>query len=57
VYDAVRLDNMDLPFDADESEIKRRFRQLAKIHHPDAGGDAGRFIELMELYRKLINKA
>ncbi len=57
VFDVAELDKLDLPFDADESEIKRRFRQLAKIHHPDAGGDAEKFIELMELYRKLINKA
>ncbi len=56
VFDAAELDKLDLPFDADESEIKRRFRQLAKVHHPDVGGDAGKFIELMEMYKKLINR-
>jgi len=34
--------------------VKKRFRELAKIYHPDVGGDAVKFIELMTLYRRLI---
>ena len=34
------LIHMDLQYDAGITEIKRRFHELAKIYHPDAGGDA-----------------
>lgn len=47
---------MDLPAGADEEEIKKRFRALAKRYHPDLGGDAAKFIELMEAYRKLLRR-
>ncbi len=43
-----------LPANAESSEIKKRFRELAKQTHPDLGGDPDRFIELMELYKKLF---
>lgn len=45
-----------LPADADEKEIKRRFRELAKIYHPDTGGDSIKFTELMEVYKKTLKK-
>lgn len=35
-------------------EIKRRYRQLAKDVHPDAGGDADTFKALRENYRKCL---
>ncbi|MGZ9583093.1 J domain-containing protein [Paenibacillus marinisediminis] len=53
-YDSVILSRLDLPFNADETTIKKRFRELAKKYHPDAGGDAATFIELMNNYRKLL---
>jgi len=53
VFDPGVLALLDLPFNADGQDIKKRFRELAKKHHPDAGGDASRFIELMDAYRKL----
>jgi len=53
-YDRDALIQLGLPFDADEAAVKKRFRELAKIYHPDVGGDAGKFIELMNLYRRLI---
>ena len=52
-YDRELLARLGLPFDADESAVKGRFRALAKKLHPDAGGDAAQFIELMEIYRGL----
>lgn len=33
---------------ANESEIKKSFRNLSKIHHPDKGGDANKFKEINE---------
>ena len=45
---------MGLAPDASATDIKRRFRELAKKYHPDSGGDQSKFIELMENYHKLI---
>jgi hypothetical protein len=55
-YDPDTLSRLDLPAHADEGDVKRRFRELAKKHHPDTGGDAAEFIELMKTYEKLIGK-
>jgi curved DNA-binding protein len=33
---------------ANESEIKKSFRNLSKIHHPDKGGDSNKFKEINE---------
>lgn len=52
-YDSEILTQMGLPFHADLSEIKKKFRELAKQYHPDTGGDREKFIELMENYKKL----
>jgi len=35
--------------------IKARFRELAKIHHPDAGGTADRFAEINNAYQQAIS--
>ena len=56
VYDPGDLAQLELPFHATEQEVKKRFRELAKIHHPDTGGDALKFIALMKTYEKLIEK-
>ncbi|MBF0139044.1 MAG: DnaJ domain-containing protein [Magnetococcales bacterium] len=37
---------LDLPEDADSATIKRRYRHLAKIHHPDIGGDGKAFANI-----------
>jgi molecular chaperone DnaJ len=37
-------------------EVKRRFRELAKVHHPDrAGGDGLKFLEVYNAYRVLAD--
>lgn len=36
-----------------QAEIKRRYRELAREHHPDRGGDAIRFIEIRQAYEAL----
>lgn len=43
---------LGLPFDADQAAIKKRFRELSKACHPDEGGDAEKFIELMKIKDK-----
>jgi DnaJ-domain-containing protein 1 len=55
-YDPEILARLGLPKDAGLQEIKRQFRALAKKYHPDTGGDAASFIELMDTYRRLIDK-
>ena len=45
-----------LPADADAATVKKRFRELAKQFHPDAGGDEQSFIALMKAYNKLLGK-
>jgi len=53
IYDPSLLEQLGLPPIADEAAVKKRFRDLAKKHHPDTGGDAGEFIKLMSVYREL----
>lgn len=54
LYNPDILAQLGLPGYADSSEIKHKFRELAKRYHPDTGGDSSKFIELMENYRKLM---
>lgn len=53
-FDSRLLAQLDLPSDADENSIKKRFRELAIQYHPDTGGDTEQFIQLMSLYRELL---
>jgi DnaJ-domain-containing protein 1 len=53
MYDSSLLSRLGLPPDASIDLIKSRFRELAKKHHPDTGGESGAFIELVEIYKKL----
>lgn len=39
---------------ADVDEVKRRYRRLARRHHPDAGGDAAHFHTLHRAYLRLL---
>lgn len=55
-YDPDALVKLDLPLSADEADIKKRFRELAKKYHPDTGGNSEKFIELMDNYKKLTDK-
>ena len=55
-HDTGLLLKWGLPADADVAAIKKKFRELAKLYHPDAGGDEQSFIALMEAYNKLIGK-
>jgi hypothetical protein len=56
VYDPRLLSLLGLPPHAGLQEIKGRFRELAKRHHPDHGGDSAQFIELMDVYEQLTHR-
>ena len=53
IYSPQLLALLDLSPVADEKDVKKRFRELAKKYHPDTGGDHEKFIELMNIYREL----
>jgi len=53
VYNAALLNEIGLPPVANEADVKKRFRELAKEHHPDTGGNPEKFIKLMKIYRAL----
>jgi hypothetical protein len=43
-----------LDWEADVSDVKYWFRKLSKEHHPDLGGDAEKFQEIVQAYEKAI---
>lgn len=47
------LQQIELPADADWQMVKRRYRQLAAMHHPDKGGDPEQFKRIREAYEIL----
>ena len=55
VYNPQLLALLGLPPSATGVDVKRRFRELAKQYHPDAGGDSQQFIELMDVYKGLMD--
>jgi hypothetical protein len=55
VYDPQLLARLGLPPYAGSSEIKQRFRALAKRFHPDRGGESTQFVELVALYERLTD--
>ncbi|KKL27399.1 hypothetical protein LCGC14_2385550 [marine sediment metagenome] len=42
--------------DATKQEIMNAYRSLAKVHHPDTGGDKEVFIKLRDAYEKAISQ-
>lgn len=44
---------LGLPTDADTAAVRRRYRQLAREHHPDQGGNEEKFKEITEAYEVL----
>ena len=56
LHDPELLSILDLSPGIGTDGIKKRFRELAKRHHPDHGGDIERFIELVDTYRRLMER-
>lgn len=52
-YDPELLNQLGLPYDADSIAVKKRFREMVKKYHPDAGGDSEQFLELMKKFERL----
>ncbi len=44
---------LGIPASADDNEIKHAYRELARRHHPDTGGDPERFRQIQEAYEIL----
>lgn len=44
---------LGVPKTATPDEIKRAYRKLASLHHPDKGGDTAKFQQVEEAYRTL----
>lgn len=45
---------LGLPPDATRQQIKRRYRELAKQHHPDRGGDEREMQRIIAAYHLLM---
>lgn len=47
---------LGLNFGAGQDEVKKAFRKLAHIHHPDKGGCEAKFKEINEAYQIITGK-
>ena len=54
VHEPQLLALLGLPPYAGVQDVKKRFRELAMLYHPDHGGDALKFMELMDTYSLII---
>lgn len=57
MFDRGLLSYFGLPATATKDDIKSRFRHLAKINHPDKGGNSDVFIEILDAYEQLTSKS
>ena len=51
------LNLLGLESGATIAQIKTAWRKLAKLNHPDYGGDAGAFNKLRNAYKKALEEA
>lgn len=47
---------LGLPPGATLQEVKAAYRRLAKVYHPDAGGDPEIFVKIHAAYQKLVGR-
>ncbi|QBD82728.1 J domain-containing protein [Ktedonosporobacter rubrisoli] len=50
------LSVLGLPLNATSEQIKRRYRTLAKRHHPDRGGDPEQMRRIVAAYELLMKE-
>ncbi len=50
----LQLDRKDLTSDGHISKIKSAYKKMAKLYHPDKGGDEERFKQLNEAHKQMI---
>jgi len=48
--------DLGLPEDATVDDVKKRFRERAKVAHPDTGGNAGMFTRLRDAYGRALSE-
>ncbi len=51
---ALRLDRKDLCADGHVVKINSAYRRMAKVHHPDRGGDTEKFKQLNEAHKQML---
>lgn len=49
-------DTLGLNVQASDEEVKKAYRKLAMVHHPDKGGDEAQFKKITEAYENITNK-
>ena len=47
---------LDLLPTATKEEVQKKYRELARIHHPDHGGDPAKFRKITAAYEKIMGK-
>ena len=50
----LRLGRKDLSCDAPLAKIRAAYKKMAKLYHPDVGGDAEKFKKLNEAHKKML---
>ncbi|KAI3414011.1 hypothetical protein GPALN_011477 [Globodera pallida] len=53
-YDPYKILQLDV--DSDVGEIKKKYRELSKLHHPDKGGDPTTFDSIVKAYKALTDE-
>lgn len=48
-------ETLGLKMSATEEEVKKAYRKLAMVHHPDKGGDVDKFKEITTAYENITN--
>uniref|UniRef100_A0A915EFI1 J domain-containing protein n=1 Tax=Ditylenchus dipsaci TaxID=166011 RepID=A0A915EFI1_9BILA len=56
IFLACKVSQIKHEHEADVSEIKKQYRELSKLHHPDKGGDAETFDSIVKAYKALTDE-
>jgi hypothetical protein len=50
----LKLDRKDLSSEGQKVKIKAAYKKMAKVHHPDIGGDAEKFRQLSDAHKQML---